>query len=238
MRHVGPEAHRGQVPIAAERVQHAHDPGRALVARGAQAEPAGQLRIRGAADQPHGLRVRDLGEQGAQGHDERHVAHPRQLEHGVAVRPPPQVRLGSDAHDEIAREIGRLGDRELRDRPDHLPLRLGAGLEAHVRAGQPEVVELLRVDLRELLPGERCGQVARRRRRRLRRVVPAGERQQHDGPAEGRGHRVDFQWVHRRRKPPGGLLSLAESTTFDAGGPPRRPAARIPKDLTGADRTK
>jgi hypothetical protein len=61
------------------------------------------------------------------------------------------MRLDRDPDDDVAGEIGPLGDRELGGRPGDLPLGLGAWFEADIRPGQAEVVELLGVDLSELV---------------------------------------------------------------------------------------
>jgi hypothetical protein len=104
--------------------------------------------------------------------------------------------LDRHAHDDVASERRRLGDRELGRRPRDLALRVRARLEADVGPGKAEVVELLGVDLGELLGPERRAKVAHRGRRRLGRIVPAAERHDQDRPAEALRTRVDRQGVH------------------------------------------
>ena len=105
VRDVGPEAGRGDPLLAARRVEHADDAGGPLVARGPHAQPRRQLGIGGAAADAHRPRVRNLGQQRAQREDQGGVAPAGQLQHGGAVGPPLEVRLGRHADDEVARQI-------------------------------------------------------------------------------------------------------------------------------------
>ena len=61
-----PEARRGQLTPPAGVVDDADDPGRALVAGAAEAEPLDQVGIGGEAGDRHGTRVCDVGDQGAE----------------------------------------------------------------------------------------------------------------------------------------------------------------------------
>src|SRR6266849_4880160 len=106
------------------------------------------------------------------------------------------MRLDGDANDDVARQLGHLGDREFGGRPGNLAFRVGTWLEANVRPRETEVIELLGIDLGELFGVERRAQVANRRRRRFRRVVPAAERHDQDRPAKTFCTGVDLQRVH------------------------------------------
>src|SRR4029453_10083547 len=103
--------------------------------------------------------------------------------------------LHRDAHDDVAVERVRLGEGELRDRPDHLALGLRARLEADVRTREAEGVELLGIDAREGTRRPHLSEVARRAGGRLGGVVPAGEGHDENGPAEAGGIFVDGQGV-------------------------------------------
>jgi len=131
--------------------------------------------------------VRHLGQQRPERQDERHLAPARELENRAAVGLPAQVWLDGHAQDDVARQRRSLADRELRGRPRDLTLGLRAGLEANVRSGEAEVVELLGIDLGELLGPEGRAQVAHGGCRRFGGVVPAAKRHDQDGPAEALG---------------------------------------------------
>src|SRR5439155_6596963 len=204
-RDVRPEARRRESPLAGDHVQHAGDPGGALVLGRPDAEPGGELRVGGAAGEADGARVRDFGEECTERQHHRRLAPARELEDGTAIGLPPEVRLGRDADDEVARELGPLGDGELGRGPDDLTFRLGPRLEADVRPREAEMVELLGIDLGELLGVEGGGEVARGGRRGLGRVVPAAERHDEHGPSPAVGQRVDGE----HRQPP----RRAESNT-------------------------
>jgi hypothetical protein len=92
--------------------------------------------------------------------------------------------LDGDADDDVALELGRLGQGELGGGPDDLTLGSRAGLEAHVRPREAEVVKIFRVDAREGAGGPQLAQVPGGGAGGLGRVVPAGERHDDDGPAE------------------------------------------------------
>src|SRR5205807_10266900 len=85
----------------------------------------------------------------------------------------------------------------------------------HVRPREPEVEELLRIDLGELPRPPGPGQKARRRRRRLGGVVPAAEREEHDGAPHGLGRLVDDQRTRHRYAPAPGL----PASNWTAAGP-------------------
>ena len=200
VRHVRPQAGRRHARLAAEGVEHAHDAGRALVARRPEAQARGQLGIVGAARQPDGPGVGHLGEQRAQGEDQRGPGAPGQLEHRRAVGAPLEMRLDGDPDDDVALELGGLGEGELGGRPDDLALGPGAGLEAHVGAGEAEVVKLFRVDAGERPRRPELAQVAGGGGGGLGRVVPARERHDDDGPAQLPRLLVERQVLaHRRR---------------------------------------
>jgi hypothetical protein len=97
------------------------------------------------------------------------------------------MRLDGHAHDDVPRQGRCLADREVGRRPGDLTIGLRAGLEADVRPGEAEVVELLGIDLGEFLGPEGRTQVAHGGRRRFRGVVPAAKRHDQDGPAEALG---------------------------------------------------
>jgi hypothetical protein len=124
----------------------------------------------------------------------------REVQDLGAVRLPAQVGLDGDADDDVARQLGRLRDGELRRGPDDLPLCLGAALEADVRPGQTEMVKVFGVDLGKLLRVERRAEVPGGRGGRLRRVVPAAEGGDQYRAPKALGHGVDAQRIHRLKR--------------------------------------
>ena len=70
MRHRRPEADRAEARGAARVVEDADDPGRPLVARELEPELLDERRVGRRAGHGRGARVRDVGEQGAERHDE------------------------------------------------------------------------------------------------------------------------------------------------------------------------
>ena len=140
--------------------------------------------------------MRHLGQQRPERQDQSDLTAPGEIEHQIAVGLPAQMRLDGDPHDDVARQIRSLGDREFGGRPGDLTLRVGARLEADIGPGEAEVIELLGVDLGELLGVKRGAQIPHRGRRRLGCVVPAAERHDQDRPTQTLRPGVDFQGVH------------------------------------------
>ena len=149
--------------------------------RSAQAEPLGQRRIGARAGDVHRQAVRDVGEQRAERDDELHAERLGEVGDDVRERAPAHRRLGAAEQDQVARRARHVRDEDLDRRPDDL-------------AGQPstsltfgrtrlEVVELLRVDLREAGRAERAAEERERGGGGVAGVVPAGERaDQRRGP--------------------------------------------------------
>ena len=211
MRHVRPQASREHPLVAADRVEHPHDSGGPLVAGGPAAEQRGELRIGGAADETDRPRVGDLGQERPQREHDGGLAASRQGEHGRAVGLPAQVRLRGHPDDDVTRELGGLRDGEFGGRPDDFALALRSFLEAHLGPREPEMVELLGIDLGELLGVEAGAQIARGRGGSLGRIVPAAEGHDEHRPSQPRGHGVNGQGISRHRgfAPPRLIASLS-----------------------------
>src|SRR5262249_25012906 len=115
----------------------------------------------------------------------------------AAVGLPSQVRLDGDPHDDVPVQIRSSGQGELGSRPRDLAFGLGAWLEADLRPGEAEVIELLGIDFGELLGSQGRSKVPHGRRRRLGGVVPAGKGHYQYRPPQALRTGVDFQRIHR-----------------------------------------
>src|SRR5665647_1310299 len=150
VRHSRPDRQAPHAAAGRLVLEHADDPGRALVRAGVQAESVLQVRVvrRGRhRDRPA---VRDVGEQGAEGHDGGHAQALGGVQHLGAEPAPPHGRFDAmDERDDLTGAgAGRRGDR--RARPRDNPTTVFA--DADGRTAHLEVVVLLRVQLGDL-PG-------------------------------------------------------------------------------------
>ena len=127
----------------------------------------------------------DVGEERAESDDELDAELARQAGHRRGERAPAQVGLDAEQEHDIA-----VGARQLRvvervlgpvDPSRH------ALLERDERPGGLEVEELLGVDVPELAGSELLREVAGRKRRSLRSVVPARERRRREPAVGGSG---------------------------------------------------
>ena len=226
VRHRRPEADRPEARRAARVVEDADDPGRPLVARELQPELLDERRVGGRAGHGRGARVRHVGEQGAERHDEVHADVPGQTDHEVGERAPAVVRLDADEDHRVA--VGS-GDRRVVEGvlgpldPARQPL-----VERHRRSHRLEVHERLRVDVREARRVPLLDEVAGGHGCGLSAVVPAAKRRDHHGASQRRafgkaqirlGHlrqRNDRQRV-RSGSPSGSTRSAAGATSARGG---------------------
>ena len=170
------------VRLAAGVVQHADDPGRALVAGRREAEALDELRVARAAADGARARVRHIREQRAEGDDEVDLELLHEVDDQARERAPAQVRLDAEEQDDVTVEAIRTAVVEDGRGPVDPPRE--ARLERDVRPGRLEVEEGLRVDLREALRVPELGEVAGGERGALAAVVPAPERGDHERPLE------------------------------------------------------
>ena len=215
--HRRPEADRPEARGAAGVVEDADDPGRPLVARELQPELLDERRVGGRAGHGRGTRVRHVGEQGAERHDEVDADVPGETDHEVGERAPAVVGLDADEDHRVA--VGS-GDRRVVEGvlgpldPARQPL-----VERHRRADRLEVHERLRVDvgeahrvplLDEVAGGHGCG---------LSAVVPAAKRRDHHGASQRRAlGKAQIRSGHCR-----------SVTTVSASAAARRAARRAPR---------
>ena len=138
------------------------------------------------------------------------------------VRLPAEVRLDAEQDHDVAVEAGDRRVEERVRRPLELPRQ--PVLERHLRAHLLEVVEVLRVDRRELLRAPLAREIARAERRSLAAVVPAAEAGEQDGAAKV-GPRGDDQLRHSAessaRLPATGRQSRARGRPSTRRAPPR-----------------
>jgi hypothetical protein len=127
--------------------------------------------------------VRDVGEQRPERHDQLDAELLRQVRDLARERPPAGVRLDPEQEDRVALLSGDGGVVEDVLGPVDVPG--DAVLEPDVRANGLEVVELLRVDVREALGAPALREEARGERGPLRAVVPATECCDEDRRAQG-----------------------------------------------------
>src|SRR5262249_5556883 len=119
-------------------------------------------------------------------------------------------------------------------RPGDLPFGLGAWFEADMWPAEPEVIELLRIDFRELLGLKRGAEVPHGRRCRLGGVVPAGEGHDEDGPAQALRTGVDCQHRSSLRRCKGKSSTNGQLTNFS----PDCRIPRCPNSLGGSDHVR
>ena len=184
-------------------MQDAGDAGRTLVAGGAQPQALDQRVVGGQAGDRDGARVRHVGEQRAQGDHHLHAQRLGQLHDHVAERAPAVGRLVPDEEDEVARRARDASLEQLGLGPGDLAAApLG---EADARAGGLEVEELLGVDAGEAAPLQGRADEADRGGGGVRGVVPALERADERGRAQGVRPAIPDQGRHRftvaRRRP-------------------------------------
>jgi hypothetical protein len=176
-------------------VQHADDPGRPLVGRRLQAEALDQRLVGGHAGERDRARVRDVGQQRAEGDDHLHAERLGEVDDLPAERAPLHRGLRAAEQHEVARRARdeRLVDLELRP----LDTAREALDEAHARARGLVVDELLRVDHREARRVEAGAHEGQRRGGALAGVVPALEGADERGGAEPVGTAFPAQRLHR-----------------------------------------
>jgi hypothetical protein len=118
--------------------------------------------------------VRDIGEERAERNHELHSEILGQVGDLSGKRPPAGVRL--DPQEEHGIALDSRDRRVVEDVLGPVDVPGDAVLEADVRPDGLEVVELLRIDVREALRAPALREEARRERGALRAVVPAAER--------------------------------------------------------------
>ena len=115
--------------------------------------------------------------------------------HVVGERAPPQLGLVSDEHDQVVCGVGQAGDVDGRGGPFDDALAVD---QAHERAGDREVEEVLGFDRADLVGYEVVAYVAGCGAGCLASIVPALEGRQHDRVLEG-GLLVPVEvWCGRR----------------------------------------
>jgi len=117
----------------------------------------------------------------------------RETEHEPGERLPAEIRLGPEEDHGIAAGAGYLAVEEAVLRP--LELARHSVLEGDLRPRGLEVVERLRLDLRELLRFPLLGEIAGAERCALPAVVPTAESGDENGPAKLR-HERNVQLGH------------------------------------------
>src|SRR2546428_134633 len=179
-----PQAHGWNARVVARVVEHADDSGRSLIARALQAEPFDQLRIGGTARHGRGPRVRHIREQRAERDHQLDAEVAREIDDHAGDRAPAKVRLDPEQQHRVSLQSG---DRRMVEgvlRPFDVP-RLPVD-ERDVRPGCLEVVEVLRLDLREAFRLPRLGEVAAGEGCALPAVVPPAERGDQNRRAQAR----------------------------------------------------
>ena len=190
-------------------VQHADDPGGALVARRLELEAGDHLGLVGRADDRGGPGVRHLGQQRAEGEAEAGAVALGDLGELGAVGAPAQLRLGADDHEHVLVAAGDRAGVDLGGRPDDLAQTVV--VESHLGSGGGEVVELLGVDVGHLVEVPAVDEVAGRGAGGVARVVPALEGGDDDGRLErGPGRPTDVD--HRSTVPSGTGRSSGATT--------------------------
>src|SRR5438477_5054353 len=131
--------------------------------------------------------MRNIGEQRAERHCSLDAELLRQAEHEPGERLPPQIRLGTEQDHRVTPGARNLRMEKTVLRP--LETTRHPILERDLRPHRLEVVELLRLDLRELLRVPLLREVAGGESRALAAVVPPAKRGDEDRPAELRPER-------------------------------------------------
>ena len=148
MRNRRPEADGGDAGSPAGVEQYADDPGRAFVARELQAELVDELRVGRRTGHGRWSRVRDVGKQRAQRHDELDTEITCEIGDQVAERAPAVIRLDTHEQDRVAARSRNGCPEERVLGPLDLP-RLSL-VERHHGSSRLEVDEELWIDVGEL----------------------------------------------------------------------------------------
>jgi hypothetical protein len=184
MRNRGPQARRRDARAATGVVEDAHDPGRAFVAGGGEAELADELRVARRPGHGRRARVRDVREESAERDDELDVDVVSELDDLIRERPPAEVRLDSEQENRVA--VGTRDRGLVEDRLRPVDAAREALLERDVRPRRLEVEELLGIEVGEPARLPALREEAERERGALRTVVPAAERGDEDGASDVR----------------------------------------------------
>ena len=157
-------------------LEHADDPGGPFVLRPLQFEALHHRVVGRRADQRHGPRVRDVGEQRTEGERHADVESVGDTHDLLGEEPPAQRRLGAEHEQHVG--AGQRDRPDAHGGPDDRPVVLL--VEAHLRADRGEVGEHVGIDLGQRRCSPRLDHRANGAGRGVAGVVPAGERGQQD----------------------------------------------------------
>ena len=143
--HGHPQRHRRKPEPLEALVEHAHDPGRALVAGAVQTPSLGHSRIGGGAGHQEGPGVGNVGYVGAHGHQRGRPGARGELDNDLRVGAPAQLRLRSHHQHQVALPVGRAQHVDVVGGPNDLTQITVLQPDSGPLLG--EVEELLRVDV-------------------------------------------------------------------------------------------